>query len=162
MSYCAFICTPFLGEAGVHSWLELLASLNVKITYLGKNDPPKKWKGDRESALATILSGTDLTNYTFFRDNTARLHFDIQLHRDPRWESNTIFFSGADEPQLLEITRNPAEQLPCYAAIVGISGGGADQDWQVVHLGPDCPSALRIKITKEAEQVRGGNGGQRP
>jgi hypothetical protein len=148
MSYCAFIYTPFLGEADVRSWLELLASLNVKITHLGKNDPPRKWMGDLNSALATILSGTDLTNYTFFRCSDGRLDFSIQLHRDPRWESDTISFSGTAEPQLLEIARHHAERLPCHTAIVGISGGGKDQDWKVVYLSPECPRTLRSKITK--------------
>jgi hypothetical protein len=151
MSHCAFIYTRHLTEEDVRSWLELLPVIDVTITHLGKNDPPKRWTGDKEAVLPLILSGTDLTNYTFLRDSTARLHFGIELHRDPRWESDTISFSGVAAPRLVEIARKLVEGLPCYAAIVGVSGGGKDQDWHIVHLSPDCPPMLRSKIPN-AEQ----------
>ena len=158
MKHCAFIYTPHLKEGDIRMCLESLTSIGVTITNLGKNDPPRRWTGDIEAVVTAILSGTDLTNYTFLRDRTARLDFDIQLHRDPRWESDTISFSGVAETRLIEIARKLSESLPCYAAIVGVSGGGKDQDWQILHLSPDCPSELRSKITN-AEHVVGGNGG---
>jgi len=156
MSHCAFIYTPHLKESDIHLWLEVLSAIGVTITHLGKSDPPKRWTGDHGSALAAILTGNDLTNYTFLRDNTAHIHFDIQLHRDPRWESDTISFSGGAGSRLTEIANKISESLTCYAAIVGISGGGKNQEWQIVHLSPDCPTSLRNKFTK-AEQGAAAN-----
>lgn len=158
MKHCAFIYTPHLKEGDIRLCLELLTSLGVTITNLGKNDPPRRWNGDLEAAVTVILSGTDLTNYSFLSDSKARLEFDIQLHRDPRWESDTIALSGETETRLIEIARKLSDRLPCHAAIVGISGGGKDQEWQILRINPDCPSGLRSKFTN-AGHVVGGNGG---
>jgi len=157
MRYCAFIYTPHLKEADIRIWLDSLKSWGVTITHLGKHDPPKRWTGDRESALKEIIRGRDLTNYTFFRDSTACLEFELELHRDPRWESDTISLSSKSEPQLVEIVRNYSEILPCHAAIVGISGGGKEQIWQIVHLNQECPTRLRDKIIKNAEPSDAAN-----
>ena len=152
MSHCAFLYTRHLTEEDVRSLLESLSAINVTITHLGKNDPPKRWIGDMESVLTVVLSGTELTNSTFLRDSTARLHIGIELHRDPRWESDTISFSGVAAPRLIEIARKLSEGLPCYAAIVGVSGGGKDQEWHIVHLSPDCPPTIGSRISN-AEQA---------
>jgi hypothetical protein len=153
MSHCAFIFTRHLTDEDVRLCLELLSAINVKITHLGKNDPPKRWAGDMEEVLAVILNGTDLTNSTFLRDSTARLHIGIDLYRDPRWDSDTLSFSGVATPRLIDIARKLAEGLPCYAAIVGVSGGGKDQDWHIVHLSPDCPPGLRSKIPNAGQDA---------
>ncbi len=153
MSHCAFIYTPSLSAHDIHSLLDFLPSIGLKITHLGKRDPPKRWTGDVASVLAIVLSGTDLTNYTFLRDQNAGVHFSIELHGDPRWDGDTISFSGADAQRLNEIAEKVGQALHCHAAIVGVSGGGKDQNWRIVHISQECPELLRSKFSKAKEVV---------
>jgi len=150
MSHCAYIYTPKLSEPSVRSLVVGLAHGGVALTHLGKSDPPKKWSGDEESAVHEILSGTDLTNQTFLRDGKSRVGFSIEMHRDPRWEHDTISFSGP-EVHVRQIAESLAHEIEHYVAVIGLMGGGKTQAWEVVSFGQHCPATLRKQFTN-AEQ----------
>jgi len=158
MDYCGYIYTPTLSDAGIRSLLTALRSGGVAITHLGKHDPPKRWSGDEESAVLQILSGTDLTNETFLRDSKSRLEFTIEMHRDSRWDHDTVSLSGAPEDRVRQVAELIAGSIPHYVAIIGVVGGGKSQAWRVVRMSRDCPDRLRRQFTN-AEPSVAPNGG---
>ena len=157
MSHCAYIYTPKLSETPVRSLFSGLVAGGVTITHLGKSDPPKRWTGDEDAAVRQIMSGTDLTISTFLRDANSRVDFSIELHRDPRWEHDTVSFSGP-ENRVRDITQFLVRRIEHYVAILGLVGGGKTQAWQVVSLSEDCPQKLKQQFTN-AEPCAAPNGG---
>lgn len=93
-----------------------------------------------------ILSGADLTNWTFVRDSHAGLLMTIQIRRDPRWTHFTLSLSGPSAARLRELAPRIAESLHVDVAILGSSGLGKDQDWEVLRMSGDCPEHLRSKF----------------
>ncbi len=151
MSYCAFIYTPWLKEPEINKFLHVLESIGIKITHLGKTDPPKKWVENTVSVLSMIFSGSDTLNYTHFRDSKQQLYFSIHLHLDQSWSCDYISFSSKADKLLIEIIEKTIASIECYAAIIGVSGGGKHQDWQIIYLNPDCPDTIRNKIIKSEQ-----------
>ena len=102
-----------------------------------------------------ILTGTDRTNCTFLRDDKSRLGFSIEMHRDPRWEHDTVSFSGP-EVRVRQIAESLVHEIEHYVAVIGLMGGGKTQAWEVVSLCEHCPATLRRQFTN-AEPGASGN-----
>ncbi len=130
----------------LRSLLGAFSSSGFSFTHVGKSDPPKRFSGTQDEALQLILSGTDLTNWTFIRDSHERLHFTIQIRRDPRWSHSTFSASGPSAARLRELATFIEENLVVYAAILGSSGLGKNQEWEILSLSADCPEDLRSQI----------------
>jgi hypothetical protein len=71
----AYIANPTTAQVG--SFLRALLERGISISHLGKNDPPRKFGGDVEEAVSMVVTGTDLTNWTFARDAAQRLEFPL-------------------------------------------------------------------------------------
>jgi hypothetical protein len=146
MSYVlyAYFAKPTTTQIGI--FLRALQKRGVSITHLGKKDPPRKFSGSVEEAISVVFSGTDLTNYTFARDAARKLQFDIQIHHDPRWIHSTISASCPDSTALAPVSESAAVSFASFITVRGISGGGKDQTWEVLHLTEQCPDELRSKF----------------
>jgi len=120
-----------------------LSGAGVVITHLGKSVPPEEWSGDEESTVSQIVSGMNLTKRTFLRDDNSRVSFSIERHRGPKWEHDTISFSGAPESRVRQIVESIARQIDHDIAVVGLVGGGESQAWHVISLSQRCPETLR-------------------
>ena len=144
--FILYVYVPALAVAEIRAMFQSLADTGHAVTHLGKNDPPKKWSGSREEATAMILAGTDLTLSTFVRDAKHRLDMTVEIHRDPRWQSSTISASMPEEVSLRILGEHLTAHIRSFAAILGRSGAGKDQRWQILHLADDCPSDLKAKI----------------
>src|SRR5262249_6917727 len=66
--------------AQVSRLLRALADHGVSVSHPGKSDPPRKFRGSVDEAVSMVLSGTDLTNWTFAGDAARKLDFDFQIH----------------------------------------------------------------------------------
>jgi len=87
MNNVAYIYPKRIAKDEIATFLDVLSTQGVMLTHLGKNDPPAKWSGDATLATEIILSGQDLTLWTFFRAIKLKIEGEIQIHRDPRWPS---------------------------------------------------------------------------
>lgn len=133
-------------EAQVGSFLRDLQGRGISISHLGKNDPPRKFSGTVEEAVSMVFTGTDLTNYTFARDAARRLDFDIEIHHDPRWIHSTVSASCPDTAALAIVAEVAAAAFDSFITIRGVSSGGKEQAWEVVHVTERCPDELRSKF----------------
>ncbi len=140
----AYIAKPT--EAQVGSFLRTLQERGISISHLGKSDPPRKFSGSGEEAVSMVFSGTDLTNYTFGRDAAQKLHFDIQIHHAPRWSHSTVSASSPDTDALAIVADVAATAFDSFITIRGVTGGGKEQAWEVVHITERCPDELRSKF----------------
>jgi hypothetical protein len=140
----AYIAKPTTAQVG--SFLRAMQERGVSISHLGKSDPPRKFGGSVEEAVGMVFSGTDLTDYTFARDAARRLQFDIQIHHDPCWTYSTVSASCADTAVLGLVADSAAAAFDLFITVRGVSGGGKQQPWEVVHVTERCPDELRSKF----------------
>jgi hypothetical protein len=138
----AYIAKPTKAQVG--SFLLSLQGRGVSISHFGKSDPPPRFGGSVDEAVSTVFSGTDFTTHTFARDAARRLHFGLQIQRDPRWTHSTVSASCPDTSVLTLVAESAAAAFDLFIAIRGVSGGGKKQPWQVVHPPSEkCPDELR-------------------
>jgi hypothetical protein len=140
----AYIGKPTMAQ--VVSFLRALAERGISVSHLGKSDPPRKFHGSIEEAGAVVFSGTDLTDYTFARDAARKLHFDIQIHHEPRWTHSTVSACSADADALSLVAESAAASFDSFITVRGVSGGGKEQPWEVVHTTERCPQELRARF----------------
>jgi len=143
-----YVYAPLISAPEVHSLLQALQDSGYSITHLGKKDPPKKWSGTLEEAEATVLSGSDTTLYSHIRDANRRLDMTIEIHRDIRWKHSTISVSLPEEEPLRSLGACVAGRIRSFAIILGRSGAGKNQAWQVLRLSDDCPADLAAGFSK--------------
>jgi hypothetical protein len=127
-------------------FLRALVDCGVSISHLGKRDPPRQFRGSIDEAVSTVFSGKDLTDWTFARDVAQRLDFDFQLHHDPEWTHSTVSASCPDLDVLDLVADSAAGAFDLFITIRGVSGGGKDQHWEVVHVTEKCPHELRSRF----------------
>jgi hypothetical protein len=139
----AYIAKPSLKQ--VSNFFLEIQGLGISITHLGKSDPPRKFRGGLEEAVSMVFEGTDLTNYTFVRDSAIKLDFDFQIRNDPRWSHSTLSASCSDNVVIKNISDSVAKSFDLFATIRGLSGGGKQQNWEVIYIAENCPSELRSK-----------------
>ena len=137
MDSLLYVYVPVITVAEVRSLFRLLQDLGFSVTHLGKNDPPKKWSGTSEEAEAVVLSGSDMTIWTFIRDAKRRLDVTVQIHRDPSWKHSTISASAPEEEMLRHLGTGLTTRINSFAGILGQSGRGKDQPWNVLYLSDD-------------------------
>jgi hypothetical protein len=140
----AYIAKPTAAQ--VDSFLRALQGRGVSITHLGKSDPPRKFGGIVEEAVSMVFSGTNLTDSTFARDAAQRLGLDFDIHHDPRWTHSTVSASCPDTAVLGLVADSAAAAFDLFIAIRGVSGGGKEQPWEIVHITERCPDELRSKF----------------
>jgi hypothetical protein len=140
----SYIAKPTTSQ--VRSFLGALAGHGIVISHLGKSDPPRKFCGSIEEATTLVFSGTDFTDYTFGRDAARKLHFDIQVHHDPRWMHSTVSASCPDADELSAVAESAAEGFDLFISVRGISGGGKEQPWEIVHVTESCPHDLHSQF----------------
>ena|SRR5688572_4708027 len=148
MDSLLYVYVPLITAPEVRSLLQTLQDSGYSITHLGKKDPPKKWSGTPEEAEAIVLSGTDTTLYSFIRDAQRKLDMTIEIQRDVRWKNSTISVSLPSEEPLRSLGVTIAVRILSFAAILGRSGAGKDQAWQILHLSDDCPPELAARFSK--------------
>jgi hypothetical protein len=140
----AYIAKPTTGQ--VSSFLHALADHGVSISHLGKSDPPRKFRGSIDEGVRMVFSGTDLTDYAFARDVERRLDFTFQIHHDPEWTHSTISASCPDFGVLDLVADSAAGAFDLFITIRGVSSGGKEQPWEVVHVTERCPQELRSRF----------------
>jgi hypothetical protein len=140
----SYVARP--GPAQVNSFLQALAGHDVSISHLGKSDPPRKFKGSVDEAVSMVFSGTDLTNWTFARDAARKLDFDFQIRHDPEWTHSTVSASCPDLGILDLAAESAAGAFDLFITIRGVSSGGKEQPWEVVHVTESCPNELRSRF----------------
>ena len=146
MKTITYACIAKPTVAQIERLFTALKAQSITITHLGKNDPPRKFDGETDKAVAFVFNGTDLTNYTFLRDAPKQLDMDIQVHNDPRWSHSTLSASCSDATVLEAVYKAVLESLELYLFIHGISGLGKDQPWEVWYVGEKCPADLKSKF----------------
>jgi hypothetical protein len=130
----------------VSRFLRALAGCGVSISHLSKNDPPRKFRGSIDEAVRMVFSGTDATRWTFARDAARKLDFDFQIHDDPEWTHSTVSASCPDLGVLDLVAESAAGAFDLFITIRGVSSGGKDQPWEVVHVTEGCPHELRSRF----------------
>jgi hypothetical protein len=140
----AYIAKPTTSQVG--NFLRALQERGVSISHLGKSDPPRKFEGNVEDAVGMVFSGTDLTDYTLAQDAARGLEFDIRIHHDPRWIHSTVSASCADTAVLGLVADSAAAAFDLFITVRGVSDGGKQQPWEVVHVTERCPDELRSKF----------------
>jgi len=146
MEFVAYVYVPAIRDIESRTILHTLRDAGFSISHLGKNDPPKKWAGSIDDAVALVISGTDITNSTFIRDAKRKLGLTLDIHKDTRWTSSTISMSMPDKESLSALCRALSRKVITYASILGISGAGKDQKWDILYMSEDCPVDLKQKI----------------
>jgi hypothetical protein len=145
--HVAYIYTPKLAESVIPQLVAALAGAGIKITHLGKNDPPRKWRGTDEQVAELIWKGNDLTNWTFGRDSRLKVEFTIELHRDPRWSHDSISLSGCDLRVIESLATAICKSSNAFMAISGILGMGKEQQWNLLWMSDSCPAELKRVTT---------------
>ena len=140
----SYIAKPTTAQVG--SFLRALAGHGVSVSHLGKSDPPRKFRGSLDEAVSMVFSGTDLTNWTFARDAARKLDFDFQIHHDPEWTHSTVSASCPDLSVLDPFADSAAGAFDLFITIRGVSSGGKEQPWEVVHVTERCPHELRSRF----------------
>lgn len=140
----AYIAKPTTAQVG--SFLRALQERGVSISHLGKSDPPRKFGGSVEEAISVVDSGTDLTNWTFARDAARRLDVTFEIHHDLRWTHSTVSASCGNRAVLGLVAESAAGAFDSFVTIRGVSGGGKEQPWEVVHITERCPDELRSRF----------------
>jgi hypothetical protein len=130
----------------VSCFLHALAADGVSISHFGKSDPPRKFGGSVDEAVSMVFSGADLINWTFARDVVRRLDFDYKIHQDPRWTHSTVSASCSDRAVLGLVADSAAGAFDLFITIRGVSSGGKEQPWEVVHVTERCPHELRSRF----------------
>ena len=54
--FVLYVYVPTLAETEIRALLQSLAYAGFIVTHLGKNDPPRKWSGSRDEAIAPFLA----------------------------------------------------------------------------------------------------------
>ena len=140
----SYIAKPSTTQVG--NFLRALSGHGISVSHLGKSDPPRKFHGSIEEATTLVFSGTELTDYTHCRDAARKLHFDIQIHHDPSWTHSTVSASCPDADALSTVAESAAVAFDLFISIRGISGGGKEQPWEIVHVTENCPHDLRSQF----------------
>jgi hypothetical protein len=138
----SYIAKPTTAQ--VSSFLRALGGHGVSISHLGKSDPPRKFRGSIDDAVSMMFSGTDL--WTFARDAARKLDFDFQIRDDPPWTHSTVSASCPDLGVLDPLADSAAGAFDLFITIRGVSGGGKEQLWEVVHVTERCPHELRSRF----------------
>ena len=145
--YC-YISSP--SQTEIESFLRSLQVQGVVFSHLGKSDPPRKFHGDIDQALEIIISGTDITNYTFAKDSKSKVDLSFQMRNDPRSTHSTISASCPNLDRLHMIARASQTSFNEFLSAAGILGDGKDQSWQLLHVSELCPEGLRMKFNAAA------------
>ena len=140
----AYIAKPTTPQ--VVGFLQALEEHGVSVSHLGKSDPPRKFHGSHNEAASLVFAGTDTTNYTFGRDATRKLDFDIQIHHDPQWTHSSVSASSPNAEVLDLVAQSAIATFDAFMIVRGILGGGKQQSWEVVYTGASCPHDLRARF----------------
>ncbi|MEO0539001.1 MAG: hypothetical protein AAF215_34755 [Cyanobacteria bacterium P01_A01_bin.123] len=119
-----------------------------EISHLGPTDPPKKFSGDVDEVIYTILECSDLASYTFAKVDEGKIEIDFEFrNKDERWTFSTISMSGKCERTLREIEVAIGRTLKTYMSILGLMDGGKDQKWSILTKAIDCPHDLLSRFS---------------
>lgn len=146
MEYVAYNYFPNPAQEEYVIIVDAIYSSAINISHLGKNDPPKKWAGNKGKFLDVLCQGADLKNYTFVRDNSNKIEFEIMLRNDPIWEFSTISMSGKNPETVKSLILHLAKNTDSFLCIFGQLGLGKDQNWEILIEHEKCPKSLREKI----------------
>jgi len=128
-------------EVEVRKLFNLLKS--YEISHLGPNDPPKKFSGDVDEVVCSILECSDLTSYTFARVDEGKIEFTFEFrNNDDRWAFSTISMSGECKNDLREFEAAIRGTLRIYMSVLGLLEGDKDQEWEILTKATDCPHDL--------------------
>jgi len=121
----------------------------IRLSHVGKDDPPKKWNGNNKEFIKILEDSTDSTNYTFIRDIKAKIETTITIHNNPVWESSSISISGTDREYIEKICVKLAEYLNSYICISTEKDEydfSKNHDWKILYKNEKCPASLLKKI----------------
>ncbi|MDZ4405740.1 hypothetical protein [Prosthecobacter sp.] len=142
--YVGYLYTQPLNEESVRGCLEVFNSSGLPITHLSHRDPPKKWAGTADEAIAmvTTFQPKHVSNYTFLRSSAIRLDATFVLRRDERWDHDTIYISMSNQGLLRTLLADLSNSSAAFLALLGVSGGGKQQDWETIFISELCPPSL--------------------
>ncbi len=147
MEYLAF---NYFTAAPSDQELSLIAKAvydsDLKITHLGKNDPPRKWNGTEEEFLEMLIKGDDSINYTHSRSKGNGVEIDFTINHDLEWESSTISISGTDKEFVESLCIHFSKYIASFMCISGQLGLGSNQKWNILLENNNCPISLREKV----------------
>jgi len=116
---------------------------DLEISHLGHNDPPKKFSGDVDEIIWSILEGSDLTSYTFARIDEGKIGLALEFrNNDDRWAFSTISMSGKCESTLRGIEVAIRGTLRTYMSVLGVLESDKDQEWEILTKTANCPHDL--------------------
>ena len=119
---------------------------SLQISHAGKNDPPKKFNGNKEDIYTIMSEGTDSTSYTFLKDVSNDIEITIEIHNDIRWEHSTISISGQSKELVETICTKLNLAIESFLSISGVIGLGSSQVWSILHQSSNCPHTLLEQI----------------
>src|SRR5258708_21516193 len=140
----AYIGTPTQAQVG--SFVRGLVERGISISHLGQKDPPPKFSGSIDAVASMVFGDADGTGYTFPRDAARKLGLTFTIHDDPRWTRSTVSASCPDSGVLASVAASVSAGFDSFITIRGVSSGGKDQPWEVVHVTESCPHELRSKF----------------
>ena len=116
------------------------------VSHASNNDPPKKFSGSKKDLVEIIISGNDLTNYTFLKSSTTKLEATIEIHNDPRWEHSTISVSGLSRESVEKFCLHLNQFVNSFLCISRELSAGSEQDWSFLFQGEECPALLLEQV----------------
>jgi hypothetical protein len=119
---------------------------DLTITHLGKNDPPRKWKGSEEEFLEIFIKGDDSTNYIFSRAKGHGIEIDFTINHDLEWETSSISISGKEKVYVESLCIHFSKYISSFMCISGQMGLGSNQKWNILLENNNCPISLKEKV----------------
>jgi len=125
---------------------EAFSTSEIELTHLGKNDPPRKWKGSLDEIMGVLQQGKDMTNYTFAKDIKNKVELDFALGNFPEAITSTLSISGKDRERVERVCLHFAKYINSYLCISGRLGLGAQQSWSYLMQSNNCPASILEQV----------------
>jgi hypothetical protein len=146
MEFVAYNYFPPNKVEYIQGIVETLSNSGLQLSHLGKNDPPKKWKGSVTEIIELLQKGTDRTNYTFAKDSTNKLEIDFALGNFPEAVTSTISISGESKELVEKVCLHFAKYVGSYLCISGQLGLGQSQSWSFLLESENCPVSILEQV----------------
>jgi hypothetical protein len=146
MEFVAYNYFPPNNVEYIQGIVEALSSSELQLSHLGKNDPPKKWKGSVTEIFDILQQGTDCTNYIFAKDSKNNLEIDFALGNFPEAVISTISISGKSKELVEQLCLHFANYVSSYLCISGQLGLGKSQSWSFLLESENCPISILEQV----------------
>jgi hypothetical protein len=146
MDYVAYNYFPPNKEEYIRGMVQAIFTSEIELTHLGKNDPPKKWSGNREELLNVLSQGNDKTNYAFARASNHKIEIDFSLGNCPESVASTISISGKSKESVEFLCLHFSKYVNSFLCISGQLGLGSGQKWAYILQNDLCPTSILEQV----------------